>query len=214
MLNFYFDFNEYFKEKRKITQNIVKNDNKEFVNGLEVNDLIQNIMNLNEKERIELFAKIDNKKEIYFDYFNVYTDYIKNKLSKKTKTTYIGVDFITTKSLIRKKFNLDNINDDISQNKFDSSISLNDISKMSLKERLGYKKYQTEINSKSSIYEDSKSYIQSLLQERSELIALKNKDHSNNTIYTTDIEKDKLFNKIVIEDINDIMINNILGIGD
>jgi hypothetical protein len=110
-----------------------------------------------------------------------------NNLSKNYRLFLAGIDYFTLKSKIIKRNNLN-----------ENLLYLTDISKMNLKERLDYKKEQEEINSNNTLYEDIYEFLKS--------IEIKKDDNKK-------LEKsiDKLYNEIVINDINDIIINNILN---
>ena len=114
--------------------------------------------------------------------------------------------------------------------------SLKDVSKMSIKERVQYKEHQLDMNSKFNIYEDIKEYINSEIKNELEILNLKNKDRkgvgmdmdgvmslehkenreelssisSNFNLSKIEADIDNIFNSVVIEEMNDIIINNIL----
>lgn len=158
-----------------------------------INNLIREISTLNENDKIEILSNSKNNKDIFFDYFNLLVDY--KRVSNSILPSIVGIDYTMMKNLIRKKLN--------SEEKDNELISLKDISKLSIKERNSYKNRQNELNYKNNIYEDIKEYI-------SQQIEIYNKSASIINEKSLSIDSDKLYEDIVINETNDVIINNLL----
>lgn len=169
---------------------------------------------MNQDERIDLFIKLKSdvhmNENLSFDYFNLYSDFIrKNILGKKSSSLYAGVDFMRVKNMIRKKINSTLHNDQ--ENNSLEFVSLSDISKMSLKERIIYKQTQLDLNTKFNIYEDIREYIQKEISEAKEIDNITNiKNYNHKSLLDSNTIED-IFNQIVIKEVNDQIINNILN---
>lgn len=179
---------------------------------------LQSLINISDENRIKLFDNLKTKREIPFDFFLVYSEYKRNSLSgNKIHPLVIGGNYIMLKSMLRKR--LLNKNNNKEYDKNDKYISLDDISKLSLKDRVAYKNYQKEMNSKHNIYEDIKEYIKSELNSQNDLDKLKSlsikNDNNKENVLLMDEKKietkvEEMYEKVVIQDLNEIMINNIL----
>jgi hypothetical protein len=148
-------------------------------------NLIKIIEKLKPGDKKELFDSFkNNNSDFVFDYANIYAQNKQMKI-KHCYTFVIGTSYSILRSLINKKLNLQD----------QKSYLVKDVSKLSLKERLTYKKEQIDLNSKNNIYEDIKLYIEETVSENR-----KNIDTNINNLYQG----------VVIDEVNDIMINNIL----
>jgi hypothetical protein len=111
-----------------------------------------------------------------------------NSMSRNCRLVAFGTDYIPLKSKIIKKLGLD---------EKDSFIQLDQISKMSLKERMDHKQESDDINSNHNIYEDIYYFLKNIKSEKTS-----KKIESN---------IDKIYNDFVINDVNDTLINNMLN---
>ena len=78
-------------------------------------------------------------------------------------------------------------------------MSLDDLTKMTLKERLSIKNEQNKKNLNNNIYEDIKSYIRNEVKE------------SITSSYKYELNQNSLYEQVVIKDVNNILINNIMS---
>ncbi len=165
---------------------------------------------MREEDRIKIFNKlnIEIDKDISFDFFNLLSDYKRRMGMKGSYASTVGADFIRVKSMIRGRFENGLCSKDNSK---DNYVTLNDISKMSLKERFAYKQNLMTANTQFTIYEDIKNYIKKEFNEKMEVKSLFKKDNDNNTNIDMYLELDEVFDKVVIRDVNDIIVNNILN---
>ena len=134
----------------------------------------------------------------------------RNSLSgNKIHPIVLGGNYIMIKSMLRKKLMTNQNLNENDKNDNESYISLDDMSKLSLKERLSYKNYQKDMNSKHNIYEDIKEYIRNEINSQYEFEKLKNLSanslesniNSSIDIKKVETEVDEIFEKIVIQDL-------------
>jgi hypothetical protein len=148
-------------------------------------NLIKIIEKLKPEDKKEFFDSFkNNNSDFLFDYTNIYAQNKQMKI-KNCYTFVAGMNYTTLRSLINKKLNLQD----------QKGYLVKDVSKLSLKERLTHKKEQLELNSKNNIYEDIKLYIEETISENRK---------------NTDTNINNLYQNVVIDEVNDIMINNIL----
>jgi hypothetical protein len=143
--------------------------------------------NMNDVDKLSFLNQLRSSgKNILFDFFCIYSLYRLKTLSKHDKPISVGNEYIQVKSNINKHLGIEESEQD--------NISLDKLSKMSLKERMDYKSKTTEINSLHNIYED----IQVYLREKS----------------TSSKGVDKIYNEIVIDEVNETIANSILNNND
>ncbi len=195
--------------QKAMTKKRMKGDLVEIKSNNNFSSTLQNLIKLNDENRIKIFEGIKCLREAPFDFFLLYADYKRNTLSgNKIHPIVLGGNYTMIKSMLRKRLIiLQNDQND----KNESYISLGDISKLSLKDRLSYKNHQKETNSKYNIYEDIKEYIEKEINTQQELDKLKTISE-NNSIESTKIQTqvDEIFDKVVIQDLNEMMVNNVL----
>jgi hypothetical protein len=146
-----------------------------------IENLMKTFLNFSETEKSKFLQKMSTR-NFTFDFFNIYSFFRMNGISKQTRPAYIGIDYLQLKSNLIKKLNL---------NEKDEFITLEQLSKMNLKERMDYKNSQLELNSLNNIYESVEKF-------------LTNKG----------INKDKtkqIVSEVVIEGVNETISNNILN---
>ena len=139
------------------------------------------------------FKKFENDKDFFYNFFMLSADTLCLKNSKNCASSFVGVDYGIIKSYIKKKIILD---ENFSGEKF---ISLDEMRKMTLKERLSIKNEQLTKNLNNNIYEDIQSYIKN---EVKELVVTTKKNYEMN--------QNNIFDQVVIKDVNNIIINNML----
>lgn len=144
----------------------------------------QNLLIFKLKEQLELNKIAINNdeflpnKDFVFDFYNLIIKE-KEKLLKNTRYSIVCPNFGYLLSLIHKT---------IKSKQIDDSLTVKDITKMSLKERTAYKNQQFSINSQHNIYESIIDYMK------------------ENQVYNVDI-----YNEIVFNEANQIISNNILN---
>lgn len=179
-----------------------------------IENLIKKVLSLKEEERVQLLSQITENlkdfKEIPYDFFNILTDFKKKTASNKAFCFYAGVDFARLKAMVRKNINmLDNTNTNTNNISDDKDyVGIEEIKKMSLKERFEYKEAQKEINTKFNLYEDIKEYIKEEINNRKATKKLLAKTDLSNL---ENKNPDEIFNTIAIQEVNDILFNNILN---
>lgn len=163
-----------------ISENFISDDEK-------LRYLYNKILSVKSDNLETLLSYFMEQKDFGFDFINNFVHVKKMTKLKNCKEFNAGADYVVLKSMINKKLNIVNDNKEL--------VSLDDISKMSLKERMNYKDEQFEINSKHNIYDDIKFYLENEAKPK-----LKNE---------TNIEK--VYNEVVIQETNDLILSNILN---
>jgi len=200
---------EIEEAQKSIIKKRIKGDLIETKSNNNFSSTLQNLIKLNDENRQKIFECIKCLGEAPFDFFLLYADYKRNTLSgNKIHPIVLGGNYTMIKSMLRKR--LITLQND-QKDKSESYISLDDISKLSLKDRLSYKNNQKETNSKYNIYEDIKEYVKKEINTQQELDNLKTISE-NNSIESSkiQIQVDEIFEKVVIQDLNEMMVNNIL----
>jgi hypothetical protein len=179
---------------------MMKNNSEIIINDVIFNtneNLLKHLIELEDESKYELINLLKNEisdKDLPFNLFNSICEYKRQKLAGgKISYIYSGLDYYTIKSIIRKR--LKNLSSDETDSRFEKNLSMSDISKMSLKERINFKEWQQDINSKYSIYEDIKHLIDKEMIETGEGQILNSQ---------------QIFDDIVIAHGNEILINNFL----
>jgi chaperonin cofactor prefoldin len=178
----------YLNENIKIIYEELKNyTNEKFEN---TNEMIEFIYKLDDSNRIELIEKINEKlgKNISLDIYNINAARIMSSKSKNCRLIAAGMDYVSLKSKLINKYSLD---------ENDIYVSLKQISKMTLNERLDKKTEIDRLNTQNNIYEDIGNFLMNTKSKSS------NKNIQNNI--------EKIYNDYVINDVNESIINNIMN---
>ena len=152
--------------------------------------LIDQSKNSNKREKFKLF---ESDKDFFYNLLTLSANNLCRKNSKKCDSYFAGVDYGIIKSYIKKKIIID---ENFSG---EDLVSLSDLSKMTLKQRLSIKKEQNLKNLNNNIYEDVKSYINYEVFE-----------HIQNS-KKLEFNQNSLYEQVVIKDVNNILINNIMS---
>ena len=156
----------------------------------DIDEIVDIVYKLDDSKRSDFIEKVNEKvgKNISLDIFSINAARIMNNKSRNCRIISVGTDYVSLKSKIIKKLGLE---------EKDDFVNLDQISKMSLKERMDHKNEIDQLNSKYNIYEDMMTFL---------------KNTKSDTAYKK-IEKnaEKIYNDFVINDVNETIINNILN---
>jgi len=134
--------------------------------------------------------------------FNIYADQKRSILTSNKCFPFVaGVEYLRLKAMLRKK---------IAQYEShgDKYVGPTDYSKLSIKDRASYKQKQLDANSSLDYIQDAKKYIEAELKDIVEIQNL-NKNSQQKLKITSDLI-DKIYNEVVISEVNDLILNNIL----
>jgi hypothetical protein len=161
--------------------------NEEFKN---INDIVDIVYKLDDSKRLDLIESINEKigKNISLDIFSIYAANIMSYKTKNCRIIAVGTEYVSLKSKMIKKLGL---------NEKDEFVNLNQISKMSLKERMDHKAEVDKLNSNYNIYEDILNFLKN--------------SKSDSGSKKIEQNAEKIYNNYVINDVNETIINNILN---
>lgn len=209
---------ELLVKKESLIEHVVKNTADNSDENLD--SLLKKLGKLNEEERINIFKQVMEEgiksqsfpKDFIFDFVNLYSDYIRRMISGKGSFPYYaGSDYMRLRALIRKRLN-SFLNSGENSTDSDVQVTLEDIQKMSLKERFAYKQHQLEMNSKFNLYEDIKDFIREKIENELEVEKIK-RNNTSNTLKTDQMQSqvDEIFSQVAVQEVNELMINNTLN---
>jgi hypothetical protein len=147
-----------------------------------IENLMKTFHELNDNERVNFLNQYKGKNNFLFDFFNLYTFFRLKSMTKYGKPIYSGLDYLQIKSNLIKKYNL---------NDKDDYISLDQLSKMNLQERMEYKNHQLQVNSMNNIYDDLMSYM--------------------NIKGISGSQVEKAYNEMILNEVNEAIINQIFN---
>jgi len=180
----------------KDKENVIKKEVKQIQSQNIIQDILPLILEkakVQDNQTLNQFRKFENDKDFFYNLMILSADYYCRKNSSGCESVFAGVDYGIIKSYIKKKIILDE------HFSGQDSVSLEDLKKMTLKERLSLKKDQETKNMNNNIYSDIKRYITT---------EIKSVIPSANNY---EINHDNLYEQVVIKDVNNILINNIIS---
>jgi hypothetical protein len=137
---------------------------------------------LKDSDKTMFLGTFRDKNNFLYDFFNIYTFHRLKSISKHGQPLYAGLDFLQIKSGLIKKYQLKDKDD---------YISLDQLSRMNLKERLEYKNHQLEVNSLNNLYQSIDGYLVEKGVDRSDRM--------------------RVYNETILNEVNEAVVNHILN---
>jgi hypothetical protein len=142
---------------------------------------------------VDAFKNLSKEKDFFYNFLMSSADVMCKRYGKSCQSVFAGVDYGIIKSYVKKKIILDE------EFLGEDTVSLEDLKKMTLKERLSVKKEEELKNLNKNIYDDIKTYISTEIK------------HKITSGKKFEINQDAFFDQVVIKDVNSIIMNNVIS---